>query len=73
MVFRGKGKEIPLSLEERRPQLKVLISNLPKLVQHLFYGPDEPQLLVSLPPHFGNMTKHAGGVDGVEGFKKAEV
>jgi hypothetical protein len=71
---RGKGGgEIPLRVEERRPQLEVFISNLPKLIQHLFYGPDKPQLLVPLSPHFRKMTKHPGGVDSIEVFKEIEV
>lgn len=72
--MKGKGKgEVPPRLEERRPLLEVLLSNLLKLSQHLFYGPDKPQLLVPLSSRLGDVTEHSRGVDGVEVFKEVEV
>jgi hypothetical protein len=60
-------------MKERRPQLEVFLSDLLKLAQHLLYSPDKPELLVPLPPHFGNVAKQPGGIDGVEVFEKVEV
>ena len=72
---RTKGERgcIPLRVKERGPQLEVFFSDLPKLPHHLFYGPYEPQLLVSLPSRLRNMTKHPRGVDRIEVFEQVEV
>lgn len=64
---------IPLRVKERGPQLEVFFSNLPKLPQHLFYGPYEPKLLVPLLPYLRNVTKQPRGIDRIEVFEQIEV
>jgi hypothetical protein len=60
-------------VKERGPQLEVFFSNLLKLAQHLFYGPYEPELLISLPSFLRNVTKQPRGVDRIEVFEQIEV
>lgn len=67
------GRYVPLRMKERGSQLEVFISNLPKLLDHLLYGPQKPQLLVPLPPSFRDVTEQARGVDRIEVFEQVEV